>query len=61
MFYVKINFSHSFDFETKSSKTLDEVANDIVSEIHNRTDKFLKIFDCMSFLSGFFVLFIFLR
>lgn len=61
MFYVKINFSQSFHFETNSSKTLEDVASGIVKEIRDRSNKFLTFFDYMSFASSFFVLFMLLR
>ncbi|XP_063977783.1 uncharacterized protein LOC135162827 isoform X1 [Diachasmimorpha longicaudata] len=61
MFYVKVDFSHSFHFETNKSKTLEEVATGIVTEIRSRTDKFLTLFDWMSFATSFFVLFMLLR
>ncbi|XP_066587675.1 uncharacterized protein [Prorops nasuta] len=61
MFYVKIQFSHSFHFETNQSKSLEEVSTGIVTEIRSRTDKFLTVFDWMSFGTSFFVVFMLLR
>ncbi|KAJ8970326.1 hypothetical protein NQ317_019606, partial [Molorchus minor] len=37
MFYVRIKFSHSFQFQTNTSKTMTEIAHEIVGEIRERT------------------------
>ncbi|XP_048516014.1 DC-STAMP domain-containing protein 2-like [Athalia rosae] len=61
MFYVKVKFSHSFHFETNQSRSLEDVATGIVTEIRSRTDKFLTVFDLMSFATSFFFMFMMLR
>ncbi|EFN71290.1 DC-STAMP domain-containing protein 2 [Camponotus floridanus] len=61
MFYVKVKFSHSFHFETNQSKTLEDVSTGIITEVRSRTDKFLALFDWMSFMATFFILFMLLR
>nr|XP_012140476.1 PREDICTED: DC-STAMP domain-containing protein 2-like [Megachile rotundata] len=61
MFYVKIKFSHSFHFETNQSKTVQEVATSIATEIRSRTDGLFGFFDWMSFVTSFFSFCILLR
>lgn len=61
IFYVKVKFSHSFHFETNQSKTLENVATRIITEVRSRTDRFLDIFDLMSFLGSFFIFFMLLK
>ncbi|KYN04262.1 DC-STAMP domain-containing protein 2 [Cyphomyrmex costatus] len=61
MFYVKVKFSHSFHFETNQSKTIEDVSTGIITEIRSRTDKFLTVFDWMSFMTTFFIFFMLLR
>ncbi|EFN90000.1 DC-STAMP domain-containing protein 2 [Harpegnathos saltator] len=61
MFYVKVKFSHTFHLETNQSKTIEDVSTDIINEVRLRTDKFLAVFDWMSFLTTFFILFMLLR
>ncbi|XP_018338244.1 PREDICTED: uncharacterized protein LOC108746157 [Trachymyrmex septentrionalis] len=61
MFYVKVKFSHSFHFETNQTKTIEDVSTGIITEIRARTDRFLAVFDWMSFVTTFFILFMLLR
>lgn len=61
MFYVKIKFSHSFHLETNQSKSIEDVSTDIITEVRSRTDRFLAVFDWMSFITAFFIFFILLR
>ncbi|XP_036138924.1 uncharacterized protein LOC105838921 [Monomorium pharaonis] len=61
MFYVKVKFSHSFHFETNQSKTVEDVSKNIITEVQSRTDKFLAVFDWMSFMTAFFIFFMLLR
>lgn len=61
MLYVKVNFSHSFNFETNKSATYGDIATSMATEIKSRTDSFLKILDWMSLMTSFFVLFMLLR
>jgi len=61
MFYVKVKFSHSFHYETNHSKTIEEVSTDIISDMRSKADRFLSLFDWMSFATSFFILFMLLR
>ncbi|XP_071579908.1 DC-STAMP domain-containing protein 2 [Temnothorax nylanderi] len=61
MFYVKVKFSHSFHFETNQSKALEDVSTGIITEVRSRTDRFLAVFDWMSFMTTFFIFFMLLR
>jgi len=61
MFYVKVKFSHSFHFETNQSKTIEDVSTGIITEVRSRTDRFLAVFDWMSFMTTFFIFFMLLR
>ncbi|XP_018046467.1 PREDICTED: LOW QUALITY PROTEIN: uncharacterized protein LOC108685963 [Atta colombica] len=61
MFYVKVKFSHSFHFETNQTKTIEDVSTDIITEIQAKTNKFLAVFDWMSFVTIFFIFFMLLR
>ncbi|KAG5333498.1 DCST2 protein, partial [Acromyrmex charruanus] len=61
MFYVKVKFSHSFHFETNQTKTIEDVSTGIITEIRARTDRFLAVFDWMSFGTTFFIFFMLLR
>ncbi|XP_067203088.1 trichohyalin-like isoform X1 [Linepithema humile] len=61
MFYVKVKFSHSFHFEANQTKTLEDVSTSIITEVRSRTDKFLAVFDWMSFMTTFFIFFMLLR
>lgn len=61
MFYVKVKFSHSFHFETNQTKTLEDVAAGIITEVRSRTERFLSVFDWMSFTTSFFIFFMLLR
>ncbi|EGI58274.1 DC-STAMP domain-containing protein 2 [Acromyrmex echinatior] len=61
MFYVKVKFSHSFHFETNQTKTIEDVSTGIITEIRERTDRFLAVFDWMSFGTTFFIFFMLLR
>nr|XP_018907459.1 PREDICTED: DC-STAMP domain-containing protein 2-like [Bemisia tabaci] len=49
MFYVKITFSHSFSFQTNQTKTVRDVASDIIAEVKKRTHWFTHLFTWMSF------------
>lgn len=61
MFYVNVKFSHSFKFESNQSRAIDDVSTGISSEIRNRTQGFLAVFDMMSFVTSFFIFFLLLR
>ncbi|XP_069674725.1 DC-STAMP domain-containing protein 2-like [Periplaneta americana] len=49
IFYVSVDFKHSFHFETQQSISMREIAASLVAEIRQRTEKFLTIFDWMGF------------
>ncbi|XP_076284740.1 uncharacterized protein LOC143211164 [Lasioglossum baleicum] len=61
MFYVKVKFSHSFDFETNQSKSLGDVSAGIATEIRSRTDTLFSIFSSIGFVTSLFVFIIVLR
>ncbi|XP_076648285.1 uncharacterized protein LOC143356460 [Halictus rubicundus] len=61
MFYVKVKFSHSFDFETNQSKSLGDVSTAIATEIRSRTDTLFSIFDSIGFVTSLFVFIVVLR
>ncbi|CAK9819578.1 DC-STAMP domain-containing protein 2, partial [Anthophora quadrimaculata] len=61
MFYVKVKFAHSFQFETNQSKSVQDVSTSIAAEIRERTDGLFGFFDWMNCLTSFFVFFILLR
>jgi hypothetical protein len=54
IFYVSVEFKHSFNFETNQSITMDKIAANMIAEVHNRTDQFLAVFDWMNFTFSFF-------
>ncbi|XP_021923470.1 DC-STAMP domain-containing protein 2-like isoform X2 [Zootermopsis nevadensis] len=59
-FSVSVEFKHSFHFETNQSVTMKDIAAGMVTEIQERTNKFLTFFDWMSFaFSLFFLIMIF--
>jgi hypothetical protein len=55
-FYVSVQFKHSFHFETNQSTTIEEIAHRMAAEIHNRTQKFLTLFDWISLAFSLFFL-----
>ncbi|KAK0162528.1 hypothetical protein PV327_006301 [Microctonus hyperodae] len=61
IFYVKVDFTHSFHFETNQSKSYENVAIDIVNEIKTKAENVNKVFNWMSLIMSFFILFILLR
>jgi hypothetical protein len=56
IFYVSVEFSHSYHFETNQSVSMKEIAAKMVTEIRDRTDEFLAVYDWMSFVFSFFFL-----
>jgi hypothetical protein len=56
IFYVSVEFSHSYHFETNQSVSMKEIAAEALAEIRDRTDEFLDMFDWMSFAFSFFFL-----
>ena len=61
MFYVRIKFSHSFHFQTNSSKSYSQVAEGIVGEIKERTQALAAFFDFVSFMTSFFFVFLIVK
>jgi hypothetical protein len=56
IFYVSVEFSHSYHFETNQSVSMKEIAARMVTEIRDRTDEFLAMYDWMGFAFSFFFL-----
>lgn len=56
IFYVSVEFSHSYHVETNQSVSTKEIAARMVTEIRDRTDEFLAMYDWMSFAFSFFFL-----
>jgi hypothetical protein len=56
-----VEFKHSFHFETNQSVSIQEIATGIVAEIRDRSNKFMGVFDCMSFAFSFFFLVVFFK
>ncbi|XP_049771090.1 DC-STAMP domain-containing protein 2 [Schistocerca cancellata] len=61
IFYVSVDFKHSYDFETEQSKTLKEVAAEITAEVKERAAVISSIFDKISLVASLFFLIIFFR
>ncbi|KAK9505278.1 hypothetical protein O3M35_009368 [Rhynocoris fuscipes] len=58
VFYVSIDFSHSFELKSNQSKSVREITAGIATEIRQRTSGLLYLFDWMSFVFSFFFLYI---
>lgn len=58
MFYVRIKFSHSFKFQTNSSKSVAEISEAIVKEIKDRTHTLQEIFNYLTSAASLFFIFI---
>jgi cell division protein FtsI/penicillin-binding protein 2 len=56
IFYVSVEFSHSYQSETNQSVSVKETAAAMVAEIHDRTGQFLAMYDWMDFAFSFFFL-----
>lgn len=61
IFYVKVDFTHSFHFETNQSKSYENVAIDIVKEIKTKAENINKVFNWMNLIMSVFILFILFR
>ncbi|KAJ8924160.1 hypothetical protein NQ315_006944 [Exocentrus adspersus] len=61
MFYVRIRFSHSFQFQTNTSRTMDEIAKEMVAEIKQRTQLLREIFQFMTSAATLFFLFVIIQ
>lgn len=53
LFYVRIKFSHSFQFETIHSKNMNDITEGIVTEIKERCQWLLTVFDFVSAAMSF--------
>ncbi|XP_050305805.1 uncharacterized protein LOC126742959 isoform X2 [Anthonomus grandis grandis] len=54
MFYVRIKFSHSFKFQTVASKSIKDIAKEIVAEIKDRSKGVVAFFNIMTSASMMF-------
>ncbi|XP_023019209.2 DC-STAMP domain-containing protein 2 [Leptinotarsa decemlineata] len=61
MFYVRIKFSHSFHFETNSSKSVVEISREIVQEIKDRTKTVTAVFHFLTSAAMLFFIFMIVR
>ncbi|CAG9828968.1 unnamed protein product [Diabrotica balteata] len=61
MFYVRIKFSHSFSFETKSSKSITEISKAIVQEIKDRTKTVAAAFQVFTSTASLFFIFMIVK
>ncbi|CAH1404522.1 unnamed protein product [Nezara viridula] len=57
IFYVSVKFSHNFEFHTEQSKSVKEIAANIMMEVKQRSEKIVYFFDWMSFVFSFFFLY----
>ncbi|XP_014271124.1 DC-STAMP domain-containing protein 2 [Halyomorpha halys] len=57
IFYISVKFSHNFEFHTEQSKTVKEIAANIMMEVKQRSEKIVYFFDWMSFVFSFFFLY----
>ncbi|XP_018570719.1 DC-STAMP domain-containing protein 2-like [Anoplophora glabripennis] len=61
MFYVRIKISHSFEFQTNSSKTVAEIAHAMTAEVRQRTEVMRTIFKFMTSAATVFFLFLIIK
>ncbi|XP_068083933.1 DC-STAMP domain-containing protein 2-like [Anabrus simplex] len=61
IFYVSLEFHHEFHFSTNQSKSFEQISAGIVTEIKQRTNVYLGMFDWISLSSSFFFLVMFLK
>ncbi|XP_044747467.1 DC-STAMP domain-containing protein 2-like [Coccinella septempunctata] len=61
MFYVRIKFSHSYHFESKSSKSMREIASSIVGEVKTRTKGIASVFEFFNCAASLFFIFLISR
>ena len=54
--YVSVQFSHSHHFETNQSVSTKEIAARMVTEIRDRIDELLTVYDWICFVLSFFFL-----
>ncbi|ENN78198.1 hypothetical protein YQE_05350, partial [Dendroctonus ponderosae] len=58
MFYVRIKFAHSFEYKTISSKSLKDIAKEIVAEIKDRSRGIVAFFNFMTSASMLFLMYL---
>jgi len=58
MFYVRIKFSHSFQYQTVASKSYKEIARGIVAEIKERSGSIVAFFNFMTSASMLFFMYL---
>ncbi|XP_066262197.1 uncharacterized protein [Euwallacea similis] len=58
MFYVRIRFSHSFKYKTVSSKSVTQIAKEIVAEIKDRSRNIVAFFNFMTLTSMLFFMYL---
>jgi hypothetical protein len=56
IFYVSVDFKHSYHFETNQSISLHEISAEIIAEVHDRVQTFVALFEWMGFAFSFFFL-----
>ncbi|XP_045470431.1 uncharacterized protein LOC123677756 isoform X3 [Harmonia axyridis] len=61
MFYVKIKFSHSYHFESKSSKSMRDIARSIVEEVKMKTRGIVSVFEFFNCAASLFFIFLISR
>ncbi|XP_033606754.1 DC-STAMP domain-containing protein 2 [Cryptotermes secundus] len=61
IFYVSVDFKHSFHFETTQSVSMKEISAAIIAELRGRTDKFVSLFEYLGFAFIFFFFVLFFR
>lgn len=61
MFYVSIDYQHSFAFESKPSKMTSDVVRNIITEIKYRIEKAFFLFDWAGSVFSIFFLYVFFK
>lgn len=61
MFYVSIEFKHSFAFESTPSKLSSDIIRGIITEIKYKIENVVLLFDWAGSIFSFFFLYVFVR
>lgn len=61
MFYVSIEFKHSFAFESTPSKLTSDIIRGIITEIKYKIENVVMLFDWAGSIFSFFFLYVFVR
>ena len=61
LFYVAIEFKHSYEFETTASNSTKEVAKTILQKISAKIEKVQNIFSFFGFVFSFMFLLVFIK